>query len=124
MKKTLAVCSIAGFAILGMSTPAYAANDPAQNKPDYWAESPGDCYKVELADDVTSFTLPDLPEGESYYLLVLKAGTVHEAITMGLAEGASYAASSGKDLSHVIVCSHDDPYNPYDPEDPYDPYNP
>lgn len=110
MKKALAIGSLLGLAVLGVSSPAFAANDPAKNNPEYWAASPGDCYKVELADGVSSFTLPDLPAGETYYLLVLKAGTVHEEIRTGLVEGGTYSASSGKDLSNVIVCSKDGQY--------------
>lgn len=113
MKKSLAICSLVGLAVLGVGSPAFAANDPAKNHPEYWAASPGDCTKVEFGDGVDKFELPDLPAGESYYLLVLKAGTVHEEIRYGLTEGSWYSASNGKDLSHVIYCSEDDGYYPY-----------
>ena len=114
MKKALAIGSLLGLSVLGVSSPAFAANDPAQNSPSYWAAY-GDCYKVELADGVSTFTLPDLPAGERYTLLVLKAGTVHQQITSGLVEGGTYSAYSGKDLSHVIVCTKDGQYPPQYP---------
>ncbi len=112
MKKTLAVCSLAALAVVGLATPAYAEkpDNAAQNQVGYWAASPGDCVKIEFGNGVRSFQLPELASTDQYYRLVLKAGTVNEVIQYGLTPLSWYSASSGKDLSHVIYCTEDSGY--------------
>lgn len=102
MKKALAVLGVAVLALVATGGTATAAPkfDPAKNKPAYWEAQLGEgaeCVKYEMTGGVKEFT----PEGP-FALLVLKAGTVHDEVWGG--EG-TYAHSTGKDLSHVIVCS-------------------
>lgn len=105
MKKSFAVCSLVGLAVLGLSTPAYAEkpHNSDMNKADYWATS-GGCAKVELEDGVKWYVLPDMPSVDEYRLVIIKAGTVHEEVRHVVTPGTQVSATSGKDISHVIYC--------------------
>ena len=79
MNRIITAAAIAAFAVLGLSAPAQAAppDQAAQNQVAYWeAFTPEEdtCFKDELPDGVSTYTLPELPEGQMYTLLVLKAG--------------------------------------------------
>ncbi len=109
-KQLLAATAVAGLAIVGLAAPAQAAPPDwaAMNHTSYWEGlGYGDCSKVELPDGVGSVTLPELPWGEQYTLLVLKAGSGSSAndVIRWPVEGMTYEHSSGKDLSHVITCT-------------------
>lgn len=109
MKKMLAAFGVAGLAVVGLAAPAQAAPPPsaAMNHESYWEDQGyGDCTKVEFwYDGVTSYTLPELPDGQMYTLLVLKAASGEGANDLVLwpAPG-TYMHSSDKDLSHIIYC--------------------
>lgn len=116
MKKIFAAAAIAAFAVFGLVAPAQAAPDnAATNQASYWEAWTGaddECTKVELADGINSYTLPELPAGQIYTLLVLKAGSGASANTVVQfpEAGAAYTHSSGKDISHVIYCVAEDSY--------------
>ncbi|WP_024288165.1 hypothetical protein [Cellulomonas sp. KRMCY2] len=110
MKKTLTALALAAFAVLAAGAPAVAApTDPILNHTSYWEAYTGDtCVKVEIADGITTYTLPASPSG-TYTLLVLKAGSgsaANDVIAMPTA-GVPYGHATGKDLSHVIYCYGD-----------------
>ncbi|MCH1882225.1 hypothetical protein [Agrococcus sp. ARC_14] len=109
-KQLLAATAVAGLAIVGLAAPAQAAPPPgaAMNHTDYWeAQGYGDCDKIDLPDGVGSYTLPELPWGLQYTLLVLKAGSGSSAndVIAWPVEGSTYEHATGKDLSHIIVCT-------------------
>lgn len=117
MRKILAAAAIAAFAAFGLSAPAQAAmpDNAATNQASYWEAWTGaddECTKVELADGIDSYTLSELPAGQVYTLLVLKAGSGASANTVVQfpEAGVAYMHSSGKDISHVIYCVAEDSY--------------
>jgi hypothetical protein len=83
MKKTLAAFALATVAILGSSAPALAApTNPLANQASYW-ESPGvTCTKVEINENIKTFTLSDPQSGTEYVTLILKAGSGELANTV------------------------------------------
>jgi hypothetical protein len=107
MKKTLAAFALATIAILGSSAPALAApTNPLANQASYW-ESPGvTCTKVEINENIKTFTLSDPQSGTEYVTLILKAGSGELANTViaSPVAGVAYGHSTGKDLSHAITC--------------------
>ena len=107
MKKTLTALVLALVAVVAAGAPAVARTDPVLNHTSYWEDFTGDtCMKIELPDGVESFMLP---EGPTYTLLVLKAGsgaTANDVIGDPEA-GMAYDHGTGKDLSHVIYCYGD-----------------
>lgn len=107
MKKLLATIAIAGFAVIGISTPAAAApNNPNMNHESYWETSTTDCVKVEFADGVESYSLPTLTNA-TYTMLILKAGSgelAHQVILWPIAN-VDYFHQTSKDLSHAIYCT-------------------
>ena len=116
MKRLIAAAAIAAFAVLGLSAPAQAApsDQAATNSVAYWeALTPEDdtCTKVELGDGVTTYTLPALPAGQMYTLLVLKSGSGAGANTVVWypVAGVAYDHDSGKELSHIIYCVTEGP---------------
>jgi hypothetical protein len=111
MKRMITAFVVAAIAILGLSTPAQAAppDQAASNNAAYWELfTPDDdrCTKVELPDGVTTYTLPELGDGMTYTLLVLKAGSGATANTVILnpIAGVAYSHDTDKELSHVIYC--------------------
>lgn len=106
MKKSLCVVAVAGFAVLGFAAPAHAAANSAQNHTSYWENYTWEddtCSKIEFGNGMGSFSLPALPSGEVYTLLVLKAGTENTVIPYPTAE-TDYWAGNAKGLSHAIYC--------------------
>lgn len=112
MKRALAAAAaISAIAILGLSTPAQAAppDHAAQNQAASWeAVTPDEdtCTKVEMPNGVSTYTLPALGAGQSYTLLVLKAGSGDSANTLVWwpVAGTAYGHATGKNLSHIIYC--------------------
>ena len=116
MKSIIAAAAIAAFVALGAAAPAQAAppDNAAQNSVAYWeAFTPEDdtCYKVELGEGVSTYTLPALPAGQMYTLLVLKAGSGAGSNTVVLwpVAGTAYGHDTDKELSHIIYCVTEEP---------------
>lgn len=113
MKKTLTLAAVVGLALTAVAAPAAAA-PPAgaqMNHESYWEDlGYGDCSKVELDGVGTTFVLDDLPSGWMYTLLVLKAGSGAAAnhLIDNPVAGVAYDHSTGKGLSHAIVCVDED----------------
>jgi len=98
-----------------MSAPSAvgAANgvDPELNKPSYWVDyftqqgyEDVECTKYEPVS--TPYILGDAPEGRTWLAIIIKAGAGDDAneVIMSPKPG-EYSHASGKDNSHVIVCS-------------------
>ena len=90
-----------------------AANgvDPELNKPSYWVDyftqqgyEDVQCTKYEPVS--TPYILGDAPEGRTWLAIIIKAGAGDDAneVIMNPKPG-EYSHASGKDNSHVIVCS-------------------
>ncbi len=90
-----------------------AANgvDPEQNKASYWVDyftqqgyQDVKCTKYEPVS--TPYVLGDAPEGRTWLAIIVKAGAGDDAnwVKTNPAPGP-YSHPSGKDNSHVIVCS-------------------
>ena len=90
-----------------------AANgvDPELNKPSYWVDyftqqgyEDVECTKYEPVS--TPYILGDAPEGRTWLAIIIKAGAGDDAnqVIMSPKPG-EYSHASGKDNSHVIVCS-------------------
>ena len=103
-RRTLTLATTA-LALVALAAPASARANPAQNHPGNWETPTTSCTKVEVPDGVATWTLSAPSEGP-YALLVIKAGTVNDVIEWPM-PGMAYAPSSGKDISHVIVCVFD-----------------
>lgn len=110
-RRTLRVLA-AIFASLAVLTlwagSASATNDTNTNEVAYWCEG-GHGIKYDNLTS-TSFTVPAPPSGWTWTLLVLKAGS-DVSVPTGANEtfpnpvvGQSYSHSSGKTLSHAILC--------------------
>lgn len=108
MKKSLLTAGLAAALLAGSAAPALAAPHLGPNQVAYWEGlGYGDCSKTELADGVGAVTLDPLPAGTVYTLLVLKAGSGDGAnvVVEDPEAGIVYDHGTGKDLSHVIVCT-------------------
>lgn len=111
MKKSLAVALVA-TAVLTASATASAAAPPqhaALNHTGYWESftyEDDTCTKTELGDGVSQYQLAPPAAGTHYTLLVLKAGSGASASEVfdNPTWRVPYWHSTGKDLSHVIVC--------------------
>ena len=111
MKKLLMAAIVGTVAALAFAAPAQAAppDNAVQNHVAYWEAYTAEddtCFKDELPDGISSYTLPALPSGQVYTLLVLKAGSGSDANTLIPWPQADvpYEHSTGKDLSHAIYC--------------------
>jgi LPXTG-motif cell wall-anchored protein len=100
---------IALACILLLQSTAGANPPPNTNEVAYWCGSSDLGVKYDNLTS-TSFTVPDPPEGKVWTLLVLKAGS-DESVETGANEtftdpvpGQTYSHSSGKTLSHAILC--------------------
>jgi len=101
----LAIAVLLLVAIFALGGKA-GANVPNTNEVAYWCPNGGVKY-----DNLTSssFTVPAPPDGKTWSLLVLKAGSdqsvENENETFpNPVVGQSYSHSSGKTLSHAILC--------------------
>ena len=88
---------VAGIAIFAGEAGAQVA--PDENKVEFWCNGT-DGIKYEPVD--TPFIVPAPPEGTTWTLIVIKAGTTNETNTNPI-PGTSYAHSE-HDNSHVILC--------------------
>jgi len=103
---------IAGTALIGLAIPAAATggSPPATNTNEvpYWCQqNPG----IKFEPVATPFVVPAPPAGYTWTLLVLKAGSTGKGGVVNENEtfanpvvGQSYVHSSGKDISHAILC--------------------
>jgi len=109
-----AAAIIVGVLILGLAAagPATANGNPPPNTNEvaYWCPSGGVKYDLDGLNQ-TTFTVPAPPAGQSWSLLVLKAGHTGEGGVVNENEtftdpvvGQSYSHSSGKNISHAILC--------------------
>ncbi len=99
------VAVVGTLALVADSSAQYLPQDPEYNNVDYW-QSNGYEYCVKYEPVTTPYLVPPAPEGGEWDLLVIKAGAGDEAnqlIEDPLA-GNTYDHSSGKDISHVILC--------------------
>jgi hypothetical protein len=90
-----------------------AANgvDPELNKASYWVDyftqqgkADVKCTKYEPVS--TPYILGDAPEGRTWLAIIIKAGAGDDANEVIMnPEPGEYSHASGKDNSHVIVCS-------------------
>lgn len=104
-----------GVSIGAMATGASAGPiDTAKNKASYYEDAGyGTCVKYD--HKVDSFTVPEADSGTEWTLLVLKAGSARSVATVNdeipnPVTGQTYTHSSGKNISHVIICHDDNPY--------------
>jgi hypothetical protein len=96
---------------LGLSSTAASAAQPLfaqQNNPTYWSNlGYGDCFKIE--NPATPFVLGAAPSGTVWSLLVVKAGSDQSVDTPNDVypnpTPGTYNHSSGKTISHVILCT-------------------
>jgi hypothetical protein len=108
----------AGIAFSGMATAASAGRPiiPVENHESHWEGlGYGECEKYE--DPADPFVVPAPDEGNSFTLLVIKSGSARSADTVNdlienPEEGDSYSHSSGKGISHVILCQDGGGYPP------------
>ena len=103
-KKILSALIVAACIVSGVAPLAHATVDPNMNKPEYWATilqgknyTAVNCTKID--ETAVSYTAD-----QNYALVVLKAGTVSET-WYDVKAGATVQPSSGKDISHVIMCT-------------------
>ncbi len=73
------------------------------NQVDHWCET-----GVKFEPVSTPYVVPSPPAGSTWTLLILKAGTANDQIPNPVV-GQAYAHSSGKDISHVILCYEEVP---------------
>lgn len=106
MRRIMAGLAIAASVAFGWAGIA-AANPPPpnSNQVEYWCPNGG----VKYEPVSTPFVVPAPPEGFSWTLLVLKAGseesteTVNETFPNPIV-GQAYSRTDGKDISHAILC--------------------
>ena len=79
-----------------LASNAYGQSD--ENTVEFWCDNGEKFEPVE-----TPFIVPDPPEGTTWTLLVLKAGTENHSISTPT-PGSAYSHPSGKEISHVILC--------------------
>lgn len=112
MRRFIASLFLAGTALLAFTIPASATggSPPADNTNEvtYWC---GENGGVKFDPVSTPFVVPAPPDGYTWTLLVLKAGSTGHGDVINENEtfpnpvvGQSYTHSSGKDLSHAILC--------------------
>ena len=115
----LAAVLAVGMVGAAVVVPAASASNVVsdQNDPSYWqALYPGStCTKPVDSLNVSYYKLPALPSGTDYVAVIVKAGspqsvdefnTVFDAnSTPKPAAGVTVSTSTGKDISHIIVCT-------------------
>jgi hypothetical protein len=110
LRKVAAGLAVGAMALGASATVASAGThsmkpiDPEMNKVSYWEAQTGqDCMKYE--DVGHTYTVP----AGTWSLLVIKAGSARSVenvndVIMNPMAGAEYGHSSGKGISHVILC--------------------
>ena len=104
----LAIAILLLVAIFALAGKAGANAVPNTNEVAYWCPNGG----VKYETTGTSFTVPAPPDGKTWSLLVLKAGSDQSVDNENETfpdpvVGQSYSHSSGKTLSHAILCYGD-----------------
>jgi len=109
----LGLASSAVAASMSAPSAVGAANgvDPELNKPSYWVDyftgqgyEDVKCTKYEPVS--TPYILGAAPEGRTWLAIIVKAGAGEDASAVTMYPGpGEYSHPSGKDNSHVIVCS-------------------
>lgn len=115
------VTALLAFVGMGGASAAFATGNVGPNQPAYWETLPGEqCVKFDNLTAKT-FTVPAEPEGRDWSKAIVKAGS--DVSTDGANEvvqpvdaGQVLSHSSGKNLSHVILCSVPEPM-PTKPDD-------
>ena len=97
---------------LGDKPDAVFPQDPKYNNASYWETYFGDgayCIKYDPAS--TPFTVPSAPAGYSWFSAIVKAGAGDAANELynGIQPGDKLVHSSGKNISHVILCKQKTP---------------
>lgn len=92
---------------LGDKPDATFPQDPKYNNVSFWNDYFGDgavCVKFEPVS--TPFTVPTNPSGYSWFSAIVKAGASDAANELynGVKPGDKLVHSSGKSISHVILC--------------------
>lgn len=110
MRRLIAALAGALLLTLGVALPAFATGSPPPNTNEvaYWCPNGG--VKIDGNGSSTTFTVPAPPANiSSWTLLVIKAGSdqsvENENETFpNPVVGQTYSHSSGKVISHVILC--------------------
>ncbi|PLS80880.1 hypothetical protein CYG49_03905, partial [Candidatus Saccharibacteria bacterium] len=96
--------------------------DARKNNPSYWEGVfvGADCFKLELNQPTFTVTADSLPQGAEYVAAVVKAGSSKSVenpneVVKPIRVGQVLRHSSGKDISHVILC-----FQPIDDSNPGD----
>jgi len=84
---------------------SYLPQDPQYNNVSYW-QSQGYEYCVKYEPVTTPYSVPAPVGGGTWDLMIIKAGAGDDAnqLVSGPTAGGSYGHSSGKDISHIILC--------------------
>ena len=105
----LALLSVIAL-LFGGTQIASATGTVGPNQPAYWQSLPGElCYKVDNVNTMT-FTVPTAPEGRVWSKAIVKAGSEESTdnpnqVVTPIVAGQVLSHSSGKTISHVILCS-------------------
>ncbi len=103
------------LSITTLSGDVKADNEPGPNTVAYWCGDANDAgIKYEPVD--TPFIVPAPPDGYVWTLLIVKAGSTdigngpgNDAPIANPVVGDEYSHSSGKDISHIILCMDPEP---------------
>jgi hypothetical protein len=112
MKRMLWMTGALLLAVTGLATAAGAQPDPT-NSVAYWCGDEESGIKVENPGD--SFTVPEPPEGTTWVMLILKAGSEEGGSVEEENEqfpdpvvGETYTRTDGKAISHAILCHEEE----------------
>ena len=94
----LVIAIVAGAFLIGA-----AAQGTEGNQVDDWCET-----GIKYEPVATPFVVPDPPEGTTWTILVLKAGTENSVVTDPV-PGQAYSHPNGKEISHAILCYENTP---------------
>ena len=102
------VAAIVGVSLVWVSASgadSYLPQDPQYNNVSYW-QSQGYEYCVKYEPVTTPYSVPAPVGGGTWDLMIIKAGAGDDAnqLVSGPTAGGSYGHSSGKDISHIILC--------------------
>ena len=105
---TVVLAAIVGVSLVWVSASSadtYLPQDPQYNNVSYW-QSQGYEYCVKYEPVATPYSVPAPAGGGTWDLMIIKAGAGDDAnqLVSGPTVGGSYGHSSGKDISHIILC--------------------